>query len=267
MDQVNVSKHLKENYAGYYQDGDSEWRRLGALGKVANILDLCQHLGPNKIIEIGAGEGANLKRMSELAYGGNLWAVEISRSGVAAIEKKRIPNLVECKVFDGYHTPYADKQFDLAILSHVLEYVEHPRLLLYEAARIARNLFVEVPLEDTIRLPWDFTFDSVGHIDTYSPRSIRRLLQTCRLIVERQITTNPEKRTYTHLKGRKGLANYYIKEALLRTWPGLATRIFTYHAAILCRAIEAPAAACLGNPTSRGLVRAGYAHPSKIARQ
>ncbi len=234
MKDVAVSKSLTANYEHYYEDGDSEWRRLGALGKAQNIQSLCRDIPQKAVIEIGAGEGSILKRLSEVGFGEKLWAVEISPSGVEVILAKQIPNLVACTVFDVYRVPYEDQFFDIAILSHVVEHVEHPRLLLHEAARIARYVFVEVPLEDTVRLPMDFVFDSVGHINTYSPKSIRRLIQSCDLKVLRQITTSPAKGTYTFKKGSKGLINFYVKQAFLRIWPRFATQIFTYHGAILC---------------------------------
>ena len=137
-------------------------------------------------------------------------------------------------MFDGYSTPYDNKKFDLAILSHVVEHVEYPRTLLYEAKRIAKYVFVEVPLEDTIRLPLDFHFDKVGHINFYTPKTIRALIQTCNLKVIDQKTTNPSKEVYTFQKGKKGLVNFYIKEYLLKFFPRLATEIFTYHSSVIC---------------------------------
>jgi ubiquinone/menaquinone biosynthesis C-methylase UbiE len=234
MKNVTVSKHLKVNYEAFYEDGDSEWRRLGALGKVENIRVLCRDTPQRSVIEIGAGEGSILKRLSEVGFGEKLWALEISPSGVDVIRAKQIPTLVECRVFDGYQVPYDDGVFDIAILSHVVEHVEHPRILLYEAARVAKYVFVEVPLEDTMRLPMDFVFDSVGHINAYSAKTIRRQLQSCNLKVLRQITTSPAKGVYTFQKGARGLVNFYLKEVLLRLWPSLATKIFTYHTALLC---------------------------------
>ncbi len=49
--------------------------------------------------------------------------------------------------------------------SHV---VEHPRTLLHEARRVARHVFVEVPLEHNLRLPRDFAADDLGHINAYT---------------------------------------------------------------------------------------------------
>jgi len=234
MNEIKISDHLKDNYEAYYDDGESEWRRIGALGKVDNIVSLCSNLPRNSILEIGAGEGSVLRRLSELDFGEELYAIEISPSGVEMIENKKIPRLIECKLFDGYHVPYDSNRFDIAILSHVIEHVEHPRQLLYEASRVAKYVFIEVPLEDSSRLAKDFVFDRVGHINFYSPRTIRWLIQSSNLRVLRQITTNPTKETYTFQKGRKGLVTYYLKQILLNAIPSIATTLFTYHGALVC---------------------------------
>jgi SAM-dependent methyltransferase len=234
MNEIRISDYVKNNYEDYYEDENREWRRLGALGKTDNIVSLCSNLPRSSILEIGAGEGSILRRLSELNFGEQLYAIEISPSGVKAIQDKRIPRLTECKLFDGYHIPYDNGRFDIAILSHVIEHVEHPGQLRYEASRVAKFVFIEVPLEDTIRLSNDFVFDKVGHINCYSPKTIRRLIQTCNLRPLNQIVTNPSKGTYTYQKGCKGLINYYIKYLLIKTLPGLATKLFTYHGALLC---------------------------------
>lgn len=231
---MKISTKLQSNYEDYYEEGDSEWRWLGALDKAQNIKTLCEGLTINSVIEIGAGEGSVLKRLSDLDFAGEFHALEISKTGVSTINDKNIARLKECSLFDGYNIPFEDKKFDLAVLSHVVEHVEYPRTLVYEAMRVARYVFVEVPLEDTIRLSRDFHFDKVGHINFYSPKTIRRLLQTCNLKVLSQRITNPSKESYVFQKGKKGLGSFYIKEYLLRLLPFLATEIFTYHASIIC---------------------------------
>ena len=234
MASISVSERLRSNYEDYYDEGDSEWRRRGAVGKAQNIVALCGSLEHDSILEIGAGEGAVLQRLSDLGFGQSLHALDISPSGVETINRKAIQRLVECRTFDGSRVPYDDDRFDLAVLSHVIEHVEHPRQLIYEASRVARHVFVEVPLEDTIRLPRDFVFDTVGHINVYSPTTIRHLLQSCGLRVIRQINANPAKGTFTYHDGNRGLVKYHVKGALLRLAPRLATEIFSYHSALVC---------------------------------
>lgn len=242
MSEVTTSDQLLENYKDYYKEGDSEWRRLGALGKADNIVSLCSALPQNSVLEVGAGEGSILMRLSEINFGRELYALEISQSGVETITNKKIPRLAECRIFNGYQIPFEADQFDIAILSHVVEHVEHPRLLLYEAARVARYVFVEVPLEDTIWLTPEFVFDKVGHINFYSPKTIRRLVQSCNLHVLRQITVNPPKEAYRFRKGTKGLASYYIKQSLLGALSDRASGFFTYHGALVCEKGTVPQA-------------------------
>lgn len=234
MQDSAISEKLKKNYESYYEDGDSEWRRIGAINKAENIVSLCSGLPKRSILEIGAGEGSILKRLAEMDFGDELYAIEISPSGVETIKNKRISRLVECSTFDGYHVPYENDRFDIVIMSHVIEHVEHPRQLLYEAARVAKYVFIEVPLEDTVRLPNDFVFNEVGHINFYTPRSIRNLVQSCDLKVLGELVINPPKASYSYQKGKKGLINYYIKQVLIQFLPSLATKLFTYHAALLC---------------------------------
>jgi hypothetical protein len=69
MKEIAISDHLKGNYEDYYEGGDSEWRRLGALGKADNIVSACRSLPQDLVLKIGAGEGAILKRLSELNFG------------------------------------------------------------------------------------------------------------------------------------------------------------------------------------------------------
>jgi ubiquinone/menaquinone biosynthesis C-methylase UbiE len=230
---ISVNNDTRNLYEKYYENIDSEWSRLSALGKADNIIQLCSDLPHEAVLEIGAGDGAVLARLSELNFSENLCALDISLSGIEAIRKRKILQIIECKVFDGYHVPYENNRFDLVILTHVLEHVEHPRLLLYEASRIARYVFVEIPTEDTLRLGNEFMENRVGHINFYSPRTIRLLVQTCGLKVLNQIVTNPPKATYLYEKGAKGLIYYYVKQFLIKFFPGFAASLFAYHTALI----------------------------------
>ena len=237
MQEKNLSSNrLQSQYENYYESGnEDEWRRLGAQGKSENIIALCNDLPHDSILEIGAGEGSILQRLSELEFGKETYAIEISSSGVEAISNKHIPHLVEAAVFDGYNIPYAKNKFDLAILSHVVEHVEHPRLLIYEASRIAKYLYVEVPLDQTLRLPTRVVFEKTGHINYYCPKTIKMLLQSCGLEVIDQIVINPSKATATYHNGKKGLIQYFVKKYMLKFLPNVAPHIATYHSALVCK--------------------------------
>jgi ubiquinone/menaquinone biosynthesis C-methylase UbiE len=235
MKTVGVDPHLQRNYDEYYDDDISEWREMGAIDKAANIRSLCASHPPATVLDIGAGEGAVLQRLADGGFGRRHFALDISASGVERIRNRKIPTLVECRQFDGYTVPYSDRAFDLAILSHVLEHVEHPRLLLNEAARVADRVFVEVPLEHNRRLPADFVWDAVGHINFYSAKTIRLLVQSCGHVVLEQRETHPARRQYEYRLGRKGTVAYLLKEWALRMMPSVAQSLWVYHSSLLIR--------------------------------
>lgn len=232
MPDLKVSEYLIENYENYYQESEIRWRELGAIDKCNNIRELCSDLPHSTILEIGAGDGAILKRLASLGFGQKLFALEIVPSAVSKINQMDIATLSECKLYDGYNIPYEDNSFDLVILSHVLEHAEYPRKLVYEAMRVAKNVFIEVPLEDTIKLSQNFKFTKTGHINAYTPKTIRRLIMSCRAEILQLIITNPAKEVLIYRYGKKGLIQFYIREFMLRILPKLATKIFTYHLAL-----------------------------------
>jgi hypothetical protein len=235
MKTVGVDPQLQRNYDEYYGDDLSEWREMGAIDKAANIRAMCDSRAPSTVVEIGAGEGSVLQRLADGGFGRRHFALEISASGVERICSRNIPTLVECRQFDGYSLPYPDCNFDLAILSHVIEHVEHPRLLLNEATRVANLVFVEVPLEHNRGLPNNFVWDSVGHINFYTSKTIRLLVQSCGHEVLEQRETHPARRQYQYRLGSKGIAAYLLKEWGLRTIPSMAQSLWTYHSSLLIR--------------------------------
>ena len=237
MAELDAAVEQRHRYAG-----PSEWRRLGAVDKARNVVELCMGLPHARVLEIGAGEGALLARLAEQGFGAELHALEVSEEAPALIRARGIRGLAGAAAFDGYAIPHPARAFDLAILSHVVEHLEHPRALLREAARVARAVFVEVPLEDTWRLPRDFRADAVGHLNFYSARSLRHLVQSCGLEVLRERVTNPGAGSHVWRGGAiAGRLRWAVREALLRAAPRLATSAFTYHGSLVCRAPAAPA--------------------------
>jgi|SRR5579864_845425 SAM-dependent methyltransferase len=237
---ITISKAITDNYKECYRPDKyrTEWRSLGAIDKCANIRNLCAHVSHENVVEIGCGDGALIERLSSVRFSSRYTGLEISSTALERARQKHLAG-VNFELFDGYATRFADQQFDLAILSHVVEHVEHPRQLLYEALRVARTVFVEVPLEDTLRLPRDFVFNSIGHINFYNVATIRSLVQSCgaRILVAR--LSHSSKSTYEYRLGRiKGALAHGLKEAGIRHMSAIVPRFLTYHYALTCQRSE-----------------------------
>lgn len=174
---IKTREDLKEKYDSQYSDETEEWRRIGAIGKVENILELAEGLKIGSLIDVGAGDGNILSLLSKRKFCSNMSAAEISGSAIEQIKKKNIDGLKEIRQFDGYTLPFADKQFDLAICSHVIEHVEYPRMLLNEIKRISHHQILEVPIDFSFGVDKKFKhFNAYGHINIYTPALFNFLL-------------------------------------------------------------------------------------------
>ncbi len=231
---MSISKQLLEHYEKAYVEENpamAEGRSIAAEKKSENIITLCRSLPHDRVLEIGAGDGAVLLALGRHDFAGDMTALEISASAVERLKALKVPGL-SAEIFDGAQIPAPADAFDLAILSHVVEHLENPRQLLKEAARVAKNLFVEVPCEDNRGAGSNWHWNPEGHINYYTPRSIRFLVQSCGLRVHRQRVTDWALPTYIFENGLlKGLIKFGIKRLALPL--PLSSKIFTYNCALV----------------------------------
>jgi len=223
-----VSDNVKHAYDEFYNKHDEAWRMLGAKFKAQHIIDVCRGHNFQKVLEVGAGDGSILKLLAEQNFAPEYHAVEISESGVEHIKARNITNLKSVSIFDGYHLPFDDNSFDLIILSHVLEHVEHERLLLRELKRVAAWSVIEVPRDYKADVDKKIKhFLAYGHINVYTPTSLRYLLCTEGFEVVADLTSMIESEvtkfnTYINQKKPKSLisdlkisAEYALKKAII----------------------------------------------------
>jgi ubiquinone/menaquinone biosynthesis C-methylase UbiE len=179
VNSIQIQPHIQAAYDEQYTQELTTWRELGGKYKAANIVELAKKLGAKKVLEVGAGEGSILKYLDEWGFAEELYAVEISRSGIDFIQKRNLPRVKSVQTFNGYELPYPDDGFDLVILSHVLEHVEFPRLLLREMRRIAPHTVIEIPCDFSLKVDqYVDHFLSYGHINIFVPTELRFLLKT-----------------------------------------------------------------------------------------
>ena len=223
-----VSDNVKHAYDEFYNKHDEAWRMLGAKFKAQHIIDVCRGHNFKRVLEVGAGDGSILKLLAEQNFAPEYHAVEISESGVEHIKARNITNLKSVSIFDGYHLPFDDNSFDLIILSHVLEHVEHERLLLRELKRVAAWSVIEVPRDYKADVDKKIKhFLAYGHINVYTPTSLRYLLRTEGFEVVADLTSMIEPEvtkfnTYINQKKPKSLisdlkisAEYAVKKAII----------------------------------------------------
>jgi len=188
-DQI-ISGNVKTAYDEFYEKHDEAWRMLGAKYKAQHIIDVSAGRTFKKVLEVGAGDGSILKYLADANFAPEYHAVEISESGVEHIKARKIAGLKSVQLFDGYKLSFDDNSFDLVILSHVLEHVEHERILLRELKRVARHCIIEVPLDYRAGVDKRIKhFLAYGHINVYTPTSLRYLLSTEGFVMEDDLTS------------------------------------------------------------------------------
>ena len=233
---MNQSLELQAFYENYYDDVVGQKREITARQTVDHIVALCKGTGLGTVLDVGAGDGAVLCEIERRGLATEMSAVEISSSGIERINKRNLKTLKCLRTFDGYKLPFADNSFDTALLVHVLEHVEHERLLLKEISRVARRCYIEVPLEHTLRLQRSITVSKpFGHINFYTTGTFKNILDTAGLAPVAFAPFAHSKDYEAFLAGQTiGAVKYAVRTGALKLAPTLATRVFAYLGAALC---------------------------------
>lgn len=214
---------ITESYADSYTIYDQQWRLEGGRNKAANIVSLCASLKVKSLLDIGSGDGAVLEWLSKENFVPEIYAVEIADSAIERLIARKLPHLKEVKKFDGYHIPFADKAFELSTCSHVLEHVEHPRLVLREIARVSEYQFFEIPIDFSFFVDKRTAhFLAYGHINVFTPSLFKFLLKSegFEIIKEDFRFYSNEIIKMTHASKKKQLISR-IKNGLIRAIPFL----------------------------------------------
>lgn len=238
-EQKNIlGKQYQELYSNYYSEPQDLQRKreISAEQTVDCMREALSGKSFRKLLDVGAGDGNVLTQLSRQKFVDELYAVEISESGVAAIKAKPLPQVRDVQLFDGYKIPYPDKFFDLAIAVHVLEHVEHERLFLQELNRVARHLYVEVPLEHGLGVQRSISNGKkFGHINFYTIDTLRGLLESSGLKVLGYKVVTASLEYEQHMSGRaKGWLKNTIRKTALAAAPGLAPWCLIYNGYAYC---------------------------------
>jgi SAM-dependent methyltransferase len=241
---------LRAFYADSYTTPDpveagrlGRWRALGGRGKAGHVAALLRRRGlaPRAVVEIGCGDGALLAALSQRGIGDTLDGFELSPEAVALAREKAIPRVRRLEAYDGVRIPAEDGAYDLAILSHVLEHVPDPAPLLREAARVARHVIVEVPLEDNrsaARPAKRREAARIGHLHAFDRAAVRGLCASAGLNVVAELSDPLPLAHHAFFAGTPrdraaAAVKTLVRRTAFRAAPRRAERLFTVHFACL----------------------------------
>lgn len=234
-----VSDDLKELYNDYYSDEIKLKRFISAKDSVGKIKKIINGKTFKHILDVGVGEGSVLQEIEKQAISEKISAVEISQSGIDAVKERGLKTLERIVSFDGYHLPFSDKEFDLAIATYVLEHVEHERSFLHEISRCADKIIISIPLEHTRKINYARAAgQSIGHINFYTIDTFRSILETSGLTIEDSFSYTTSREYEEFCSPRYAYIKHLIKKYALALAPKLATYLFTYYAIAICKQID-----------------------------
>jgi len=154
--------------------------------------------GRGRILEIGCGRGLLLYQLAQLGHECH----GIERSVLAARRAGQTEGLrIYTQPLD--ECPFAEQYFDLVIIWHVLEHLEHPQKTLALISRLLKPgalLCLEVPNLDSAQARstgknW-FHLDLEHHLYHFSTNGLHRLLFSTGFRVERTTTLSLEQGPY-----------------------------------------------------------------------
>jgi SAM-dependent methyltransferase len=220
----------------------ARWRALGAQAKADHVIALCAAAGqrPASTLEVGCGDGALLSELDRRRFGGRLSGLEIAQAAVTIARQR--PELASVELYDGLHVPAADGAYDLGILSHVLEHVPDPAVLLAEVARACHAVLVEVPLEANLsarRAGKREHSEEVGHLQRLDRGAVRGVVAAAGLKVACELEDPLSLEVHRFFASTRAAraaagARWALRAGMHRLAPTLARRAFTVHYACLC---------------------------------
>ena len=249
---MNGSDELADFYEDHYSRAPAEaalysrWRALGAIGKADHVVALCARAGvPHEsVLEVGCGDGALLSELHRRGFAQRLSGLEITVNAVAIARGR--PGIDSVEVYDGSHVPFGEASFDLGVISHVLEHVRDPPVLLAETARVCRAVVFEVPLEanwSARRAAKRMHAAEVGHLQRLDRTLARAIASGAGLEVLAEVEDPLPLQVHRFFADgprahAAGTAKWALRASAHRLAPGLARRAFTLHYAALCAPVR-----------------------------
>jgi SAM-dependent methyltransferase len=156
----------------------ADWLNVAADDKAASVIQLAP-ADTKTVVDIGCGSGSVLAALDRRGFAEKYWACEPSSE--LANEIPEISRLISLEV-SNFDAAFLGQEFDLAILSHVVEHVRAPAALIAQALDRAKHVIVEVPIEATFltrlrKRGRDLSVDHpAGHVHFFDESDARKLI-------------------------------------------------------------------------------------------
>jgi SAM-dependent methyltransferase len=176
----------RQHYCRVYQSqlsDEARWLSLGASHKADSIQLLLErnHIVANSMLELGAGTGAVIQECQRRGLASHYTAVDYSPDAITFLSKAA--SGIAVVVADITAPEFSlEGEFDVVVLSHVLEHLEEPGQLLGSLRRLRwRHLIAEVPLEGLVagnlkRWLGKPPGKAAGHVQFFNAATFRMLL-------------------------------------------------------------------------------------------
>ena len=171
----------------YADDGAYHWRQINdrwsngdfhppLVARYLALVDLLQE-SPNRVVEVGCGDGALLYLVSRARPSAELFGVDPEAEGVRLAKGEIDKAGVRCDVRIGsaYELPFEDGSVDTVLMADVIEHLEEPDRALEECRRVLPEGGVLL-LSTPHRQP-DFIWDEANHVHEYDGPEMRALLE------------------------------------------------------------------------------------------
>ena len=244
-------KSGRDDYAEKYRDNASfqaEWLRRGAIQKADSIETLIarQKITPDAILELGCGSGAVIGEIQRRGLASSCYGVDFSEHAISLMAS--LYPEVHGKTADvtKVPNPFNREAFDVVVVSHTIEHLEHPYAFLQAIRQISfKYLITEVPLENLLFGKLKSVFqdrgnNSAGHVQFFTQKSFIELL--CRaqyqIIDERLYAPVFSKDTLSFVYGKQHKIKQ-IQKSLTERWlpllsGPLGVRLYHAHYAVIC---------------------------------
>jgi SAM-dependent methyltransferase len=183
----SILKFYQESYDKYYrptflkQDLSLEeyelykWGFNPLLNRIAPFLNKKEGLN---ILDIGSGEGTNLKYLGHKLPNSDLFAIEPSHDALSSLTEKKI-TVLSNDVDSDWHLS-ANKKFDIVTLRHVFEHLQFPNEFLKKVKTVLKDnglLYIAVP--DTYNvgtLVFSRDFSRIVHNYYFTKKSLTNII-------------------------------------------------------------------------------------------